>query len=300
MQSSTIVVLRTLVMLAALVAVPVAALFGGTIWSRLAKVVAVLQEDLDSENDDKQHDPAPAPSLTSTATAPAAMPTAAAATAAANGMVPSPAHHQSAQTSPMQSNPLPAQPLTNTAIPAALMPPGAASTASAPSAELTSKAQLSSPPFWPAEPAAASAGIAQAQAHAPLGGSGKPLSMAANQAAYITRAETTPMPPPPAFPNEPNEPLANRWPQSETGTTQASASPQQTAIERRLQSLGALHYRLETAGTQGELFRFQCKMGLEANPNYVGYFEATNSDSLIAMRQVLEQVESWRAGAVRR
>src|SRR5690606_20006416 len=151
--------------------------------------------------------------------------------------------------------------------------------------------------FWPAETATAPAPIQHAQAQLPAESVGSSHAMAANQAAYIAPTESAPMPPPPAFPGEPYEGTSATSPPA---ASQTQADPRQQAVESRLQALGALHYRLETAGEQGELFRFQCKMGLEANPNYVGHFEATISDAMTAMQQVLEQVESWRAGVVRR
>jgi hypothetical protein len=66
-----------------------------------------------------------------------------------------------------------------------------------------------------------------------------------------------------------------------------------TAIQQRLQALGALHYRLETAGPNGEWFRFQCKIGMDGHSNYVRYFDATERDAQRAMQRVLSDVESW-------
>ncbi len=66
-------------------------------------------------------------------------------------------------------------------------------------------------------------------------------------------------------------------------------------IQHRLQTLGAAHYRLETAGPRGEMFRFQCKMASPTNPNYVRYFEATASEPQRAMQHVLDQVDAWMA-----
>ena len=307
MQSSTMVVIRTLVMMAALVAVPVAALFGSSIWARLAKVVAVLQEDLDAEEhgDHAEHDhehehghphePAdgadPAHALAGMMHPPGAL-----APPATPGQSASPA---GPITTPYMAPPADA---FSAGLPTS--PPTQGPTSTEPAASLNAtphgKAQLASPAFWPAEPATAAAPIAQTQAHAPLSVGGRPPAMAANQAAYIAPADSTPMPPPPAYPDEPAGETSGSLPLAANQATPTTPDSNQTAIEQRLQALGALHYRLETAGQQGELFRFQCKMGLQANPNYVGYFEATSSDSMTAMQQVLGQVESWRAGVVRR
>jgi hypothetical protein len=319
MQSSTMVVLRTLVMLGALVAVPLAALFGNSIWARLSKVVAVLQEDLDEESDshdhassghDHNHDHTHAPQGASPRSAPIAQ------GRTTNDASPYPATQQPfhpPSNLARQSIALPsdavsatgafappsqmAPPASLTSPPITVSPAPLVTSETSPSAQ--AKATLTSPAFWPAESSTFSPPIAQVQAQGPAGSQDAPL--AANQAAYIAPAESASLPPPPAYPDEvregePGQPsgAGNNFAQTPT------SNPNQTAIERRLQSLGALHYRLETAGPQGELFRFQCKMGLEANPNYVGYFEATSSESLTAMKQVLEQVESWRAGAIRR
>jgi hypothetical protein len=69
-----------------------------------------------------------------------------------------------------------------------------------------------------------------------------------------------------------------------------------TAMERKLRQYGATYYLLETWGNNGELFRFHCKMAIGNNPNYTRHFEATDRDALRAMSQVLERVETWRAG----
>ncbi len=69
-----------------------------------------------------------------------------------------------------------------------------------------------------------------------------------------------------------------------------------TAMERRLRENGATYYLLETWGNEGELYRFHCKMAIANNPNYTRHFEATDRDALKAMAQVLERVEAWRAG----
>ncbi len=69
-----------------------------------------------------------------------------------------------------------------------------------------------------------------------------------------------------------------------------------TVMERKLREYGATYYLLETWGNDGELYRFHCKMAVGNNPNYTRHFEATDRDALRAIAQVLERVESWRAG----
>jgi hypothetical protein len=69
-----------------------------------------------------------------------------------------------------------------------------------------------------------------------------------------------------------------------------------TVMERKLREYGATYYLLETWGNEGELYRFHCKMAVGNNPNYTRHFEATDRDALSAIGQVLQRVESWRAG----
>ena len=86
----------------------------------------------------------------------------------------------------------------------------------------------------------------------------------------------------------------------------AAANPAQAApggssdwfnwTQHRLRELGATYYLLETWGRNGELYRFHCKMAVAGNPDYTRHFEATDNDASRAMKQVLEQVEAWRAG----
>jgi hypothetical protein len=67
-------------------------------------------------------------------------------------------------------------------------------------------------------------------------------------------------------------------------------------LERRLREYGAIYYLLETWGNDGELYRFHCKMAIANNPNCTRHFEATHREAMQAMTQVLEQIEAWRAG----
>jgi hypothetical protein len=76
----------------------------------------------------------------------------------------------------------------------------------------------------------------------------------------------------------------------------AAGTDRFTVLKDRLRDLGASYYLLETWGSQGQLFRFYCKVAVGGSPNYARYFEATDADPLRAMSAVLEQVEGWRAG----
>jgi hypothetical protein len=69
-------------------------------------------------------------------------------------------------------------------------------------------------------------------------------------------------------------------------------------MEQRLRDLGATYYLLETWGTNGDRYRFFCKMSLAGNADYNRnrIFQATAVDPMQAMRDVLSQVEQWRAG----
>ena len=67
-------------------------------------------------------------------------------------------------------------------------------------------------------------------------------------------------------------------------------------IQERLQKLGATYYVLESWGDDQQLYRFCCKMAVAGHADYVHCFEATHSDPLQAMQQVLQQVETWRDG----
>lgn len=67
-----------------------------------------------------------------------------------------------------------------------------------------------------------------------------------------------------------------------------------TEIQRRLRQLGATYYLLESWQSQRRMYRFYCRISVGGNQNYTRYFEATDYDALQAMGKVLEQVEAWR------
>jgi len=80
-------------------------------------------------------------------------------------------------------------------------------------------------------------------------------------------------------------------------TSPSTASPERfVTLERKLRKYGATYYLLETWGNDGELYRFHCKIAVGNNPNFTQRFEATDRDAMRAMAQVVEQVESARAG----
>lgn len=82
-----------------------------------------------------------------------------------------------------------------------------------------------------------------------------------------------------------------------TAAASAGAGLEQfTQIQQRLRALGATHYALETWGTDGQLYRFQCRMAAGHTTDYTRQFEATDTDALRTMLTVLEEVEAWKAG----
>lgn len=68
-----------------------------------------------------------------------------------------------------------------------------------------------------------------------------------------------------------------------------------TLIQERLRDLGAVYYRLESWGSQQQLFRFQCEISVEGSPGLTRHFEAVENDPLLAMHKVLVEAESWNA-----
>ncbi|MBN1911703.1 MAG: hypothetical protein JW818_18325 [Pirellulales bacterium] len=66
-------------------------------------------------------------------------------------------------------------------------------------------------------------------------------------------------------------------------------------IQERLRDMGAVYYRLESWGTQQQLFRFQCEMAVGGNQGLTRHFEANDRHPLLAMHKVLVEVEAWHA-----
>lgn len=67
-----------------------------------------------------------------------------------------------------------------------------------------------------------------------------------------------------------------------------------TWIQTRLKELGSTYSLLETWGSDGQMYRFYCKMSIGGSANYTRYFEATEREPLSAMARVLQDVETWR------
>ena len=66
-------------------------------------------------------------------------------------------------------------------------------------------------------------------------------------------------------------------------------------IQERLRDMGAVSYRLETWGSRGQLYRFECEMSVNGSTTLKRHFEATASHPLLAMHKVLEEAERWQA-----
>jgi hypothetical protein len=80
-------------------------------------------------------------------------------------------------------------------------------------------------------------------------------------------------------------------------TGESADSNQFLAMQNRLKQLGATYYLLETWGNQRQFYRFYCQMAVGGSASYTHYFEATNSNPMAAMAEVLRQVETWRGGS---
>ena len=94
-----------------------------------------------------------------------------------------------------------------------------------------------------------------------------------------------------SFPSGQNPP-----PQVAQSVGGVSTVDQFVHIEKRLRELGAEYYLLENWGNQGECYRFHCRIAVANSANFTKHFEATDSQPLGAMTQVLADVESWRRG----
>lgn len=65
--------------------------------------------------------------------------------------------------------------------------------------------------------------------------------------------------------------------------------------ERQLRKYGATHYRLESWGDEGELFRCSANVSLPNHLYGARHFEATAANPSQAVERLLEKVEAWRA-----
>lgn len=113
---------------------------------------------------------------------------------------------------------------------------------------------------------------------------------AAQPVNYQTPAGTSPAP---AGPLVPVGQGAGAAPAAAPGAPLANGEPFASRFAR-LQELGAQYYLLETWGSQPGQFRFHAKLALTPNSAYTRQFEATAADPLVAVEQVLREVEAWR------
>lgn len=65
--------------------------------------------------------------------------------------------------------------------------------------------------------------------------------------------------------------------------------------ERRLRELGATHYRLETWGARGEFYRCTCNIPMRPRSPAARHFEGIEPAPSEAIDAVIRQVEHWRA-----
>ena len=92
----------------------------------------------------------------------------------------------------------------------------------------------------------------------------------------------------------PIQPLAATGGDENTSAASVSTADPFRYVQDRLRQLGATYYLLESWGNQQQVYRFYCKMAVGGSAAYTRCFEATNSNPLQAMRQVLQQVETQR------
>jgi hypothetical protein len=67
-------------------------------------------------------------------------------------------------------------------------------------------------------------------------------------------------------------------------------------IQTRLKNLRASYFRLESFGSVGQFYRFQCEVPIGGD-GAVRHFEATSINSLEAMETVLADIDRWMKGA---
>ena len=76
-----------------------------------------------------------------------------------------------------------------------------------------------------------------------------------------------------------------------------SADARFKQIQQRLRELGATYYLLETWGDQNDAYRFYCRMAIGGNQHVTKQFNWVARDPLMAMTNVLQQVETWQKGS---
>ncbi len=94
-----------------------------------------------------------------------------------------------------------------------------------------------------------------------------------------------------AGPMPPADDDATARPVSPERVTESSRQDAMQSLIAKLQSMGAAYFRLETWGNVSE---FRCEMPLPESPRYHAFFEATDPDPLRAMEQVLHKIEIWQ------
>jgi hypothetical protein len=109
--------------------------------------------------------------------------------------------------------------------------------------------------------------------------------------------------PRPLVPVTPSDPYPTELRQPLVPAAPAVAAPpengeQFTRYQEWLRQQGATYFLLETWGGQQQLYRFYCKMAVGGNPNCTRHFEATNADPLRAMAEVVAQIEAGRASGL--
>lgn len=80
-----------------------------------------------------------------------------------------------------------------------------------------------------------------------------------------------------------------------SGRASAAADPF-TYVHNRLIALGATYYVLESLGDQKREYRFLCKMAVGGSDQFTKAFWCVDADPKSAMMNVLKQVEGWRGG----
>jgi len=90
-------------------------------------------------------------------------------------------------------------------------------------------------------------------------------------------------------------PAASRATSASGEAQQPPASDAFARGEQRLRQYGATRYRLESWGESGELFRCSANVSLPNHRAGARHFEATAASPSQAIDRLLEQVEAWRA-----
>ena len=127
----------------------------------------------------------------------------------------------------------------------------------------------------------------------------KPLASEAGAivppAATLTRADT-PGPPLDSISNAPIPPRPEpSTPSAETSSAvPAGDGNRMPALLSRLAQLGAAETKLAPWGSSGHLYRFCCRAAMTDSPAYAQHFESVAPEPVIAVEQVVAEVEAWR------